>query len=255
MVGKIKYALLAIPFFFISHYSFTLEVPAAPEARVSDYALLLSKDSKYWLEKYLEAYEDKTGNQVVVATFDSLEGNSLEDFSIRLAEKWKIGQKGRDNGVILLIFKYDRKIRIEVGYGLEGSLPDAAASSIIRNVIAPHFRENDYSGGIKAGIEAIVNKLSGKDITYLESETVPDHWYDIHNLEKFIPAAFFLLFFLFFIVNLFRGRSSGYGGGSGGWGGGGSFGGGGGFSGGGGGGGFGGGGGGGFGGGGASGGW
>jgi uncharacterized protein len=99
---------------------------------------------------------------VVVAIFRSLEGESLEDFSIRLAERWRIGQKGLDNGVILLVFLEDRKLRMEVGYGLEGRLPDGVAGGIIRDQIAPSFRERRYADGIDAGLTAIFKAIAGE---------------------------------------------------------------------------------------------
>jgi uncharacterized protein len=97
----------------------------------------------------------------VVAIFRSLEGESLEDFSIRLAQAWRIGRKGLDNGVILLVFIDDRKMRIEVGYGLEGNLTDAVSSSILRDVVAPRFREKRIADGIGAGLDAIDQAIAG----------------------------------------------------------------------------------------------
>lgn len=97
--------------------------------------------------------------------FRSLEGESLEGFSIRLAQAWRIGQKGLDNGVIFLVFIDDRKMRIEVGYGLEANLTDAIASSILRNVVAPRFREGRIADGIGAGLDAIDQAIAG---TYRE---------------------------------------------------------------------------------------
>jgi uncharacterized protein len=151
---------------FISVFSlsllFALEVPNRADGYVTDRAGLLSPSAKAELEMMLRSFEETTSNQVVVATFPSLEGNSLEDFSMRLAEAWKVGQKGKDNGVIFLIFKNDRKIRIEVGYGLEGVLPDALAGQIISQVVAPYFRKGDYSGGILAGTDAIMKATKGE---------------------------------------------------------------------------------------------
>ncbi len=103
--------------------------------------------------------EQATGAQVVVAVFPSLEGESLEDFSIRLAERWRIGRKDLDDGAILLVFVQDRKVRIEVGYGLEGAIPDAEASRIIRESIAPRFREGRYDAGLEAAARAIYAKV------------------------------------------------------------------------------------------------
>src|SRR6185436_12574944 len=105
--------------------------------------------------------ERVSGNQVVVAIFRSLEGDSLEDFSIRLAQAWRIGRKDLDNGVIFLVFLDDRKMRIEVGYGLEGSLTDAVSSSILRDVVAPRFREGRIAEGIGAGLASIDRALAG----------------------------------------------------------------------------------------------
>jgi len=129
--------------------AFGLGVPERPEGRVTDRTGTLNRDQIHALEKKLTAFEKETTNQIAVLLIPSLEGDSLEDYSIRLAEKWKIGQQGRNNGVILLIVKNDRKLRIEVGYGLEGALPDALAGTIIRNEISPRFREGQfYQGGM-----------------------------------------------------------------------------------------------------------
>jgi len=138
-----------------------LTIPPAPQARVNDYAGALTPAERDRLEQKLAARERGTSNQVVVAIFRSLDGESLEDFSIRLAQAWRIGQKGLDNGVIFLVFTGDRKMRIEVGYGLESNLTDAISSSIIRNVVAPRFREGRIADGISAGVDAIDQAIAG----------------------------------------------------------------------------------------------
>jgi uncharacterized protein len=138
-----------------------LEVPPL-RGRVNDYAKLLSQERARALEAQLEKFEQETGHQVAVLTIPSLEGDSLEDFSIRVADSWKIGKKGFDNGAILLIARDDRRLRIEVGYGLEGVLPDAIASRIIREVITPRFRSGDYTGGIEAGVDSILKVAKGE---------------------------------------------------------------------------------------------
>ena len=106
--------------------------------------------------------KSETGHQIALLTVPTLEGDSLEDFSIRVAESWKIGKKGFDNGAILLIVRDDRRLRIEVGYGLEGVLPDAIANRIINEVITPRFRSGDYAGGIEAGVDSISRSPKGK---------------------------------------------------------------------------------------------
>jgi len=139
-----------------------LEVPPQPEGRVSDYTSTLTDSQIKVLERTLAAFEQETTNQIAVLIIPTLGGDSLEDYSIRLAEKWQIGQEGRDNGIILLVVMQDRKIRIEVGYGLEGALPDSLAGDIIRQVIAPRFRQGKFYEGMQAGITAIIAATKGE---------------------------------------------------------------------------------------------
>jgi uncharacterized protein len=138
-----------------------LRIPPPPDHRVNDYAGALAPADRDRLEQALIVREATSRNQVVVAIFRSLEGESLEDYSIRLAKAWRIGQKGLDNGVIFLVFLDDRKMRIEVGYGLEGSLTDAISSSILRDVVAPRFRAGQVGDGIGAGLDAIDRAIAG----------------------------------------------------------------------------------------------
>ncbi len=159
---KILYFFLLLSGFFFCTWAYALEIPERPASYVNDYAQLLSPTAKARLEERLTVFEKETSNQVVVAIFKSLEGGSLEDFSIKLAEKWKIGSKKNDNGVILLIFKDDRDVRIEVGYGLEGALPDATARMIIANEIVPSFRSADFDGGVEKAVTAIMQATRGE---------------------------------------------------------------------------------------------
>lgn len=119
------------------------------------------------LVRDLEAHESKTSNQVVVLTLPSLEGEPLESFSHRVATTWKLGQKGTENGVLLLLALRERKVRIEVGYGLEGTLTDLRSAHIIRQEIVPRLRSGDLPGGIAAGAHAILDTIEG---TYQASE-------------------------------------------------------------------------------------
>ncbi len=139
-----------------------LAVPPAPRARINDYAGALKPEERDALERRLAGRESGTSNQVAVAIFPSLEGESVEDFSIRLAQAWRIGGGGTDNGVILLIFLQERKTRIEVGYGLEANLTDAISSSILRDVVAPRFRQGKIADGIGAGVDAIQAAIAGQ---------------------------------------------------------------------------------------------
>ena len=138
-----------------------LRIPPAPDRRINDYAGVLTSAERDRLEQQLVERERGSGNQVVVAIFRSLDGESLEDFSIRLAQAWRIGRKDLDNGVIFLVFLDDRKMRIEVGYGLEPTLTDAVSSSILRDVVAPRFREGKVAAGIGAGLDAIEAAIKG----------------------------------------------------------------------------------------------
>jgi uncharacterized protein len=136
-----------------------------PAVRVNDYAKLLATADVQRLEALLTARERATGAQMVIAVFPSLEGESLEDFSIRLAERWRVGQKGLDNGVILLVFVNDRKARLEVGYGLEGAIPDAVAGQIIRESLAPAFREGRYAVGLENAVNAVFARIEATPVS------------------------------------------------------------------------------------------
>ena len=157
--GKIIIPSLLLLCLWLSHAS-ALEVPEYPKGRITDFTHTLSPNEISHLDKKLADFEKQTTNQIAVVMIPSLEGDNLEDYSIRLADKWKIGQKGKDNGVILLIVKNDRKLRIEVGYGLEGVLPDGLAGSIIRNKIAPYFKKQQFFHGINHGTTAIIEAIS-----------------------------------------------------------------------------------------------
>src|SRR3990167_3168179 len=138
----------------------SLDVPALT-GRVVDLAHVLSGSEAEKLTADLQMHETTTGNQVVVLTMLSLEGEPLEEYSHRVATTWKLGQKGTDNGALLLVALKERKVRIEVGYGLEGALTDAKSAQIIRNEIVPRFRAGDMPGGIAAGIQATLKTIEG----------------------------------------------------------------------------------------------
>jgi len=130
--------------------------------RVNDYAAILSPQAVQRIEHQLAQLELTDSTQVVVLTVPSLQGQVLEEFSIKVAEAWRIGQKGLDNGAILLVAKAERKIRIEVGRGLEGKLTDLISGRIIRSEIAPRFKNGDFDGGVSAGIIAIHAAVKGE---------------------------------------------------------------------------------------------
>jgi uncharacterized protein len=174
----------------LTSLAIALDVPPLG-GRVNDYANLMPAPRVQSLEQRLAQFETDTGHQIAVLTIPSLQGEDIEGFSIRVAESWKIGKKGFDNGAILVIARKDRKLRIEVGYGLEGVLPDAIASRIINEVIVPRFRDGNYPGGIEAGVETILNVTQTEklpeNIGHAKSGSVPDY------------LIGWLLFFSFFL--------------------------------------------------------
>ena len=141
-------------------------VPPLDNKRVHDEAQVLSTQTVQQLEFQLKQYEDSTSNQIAILIINSLEGDALEDYALRVAHnEWKLGQSKNDNGVLLLIVVDDHKVRIEVGYGLEGVLPDAICSRIIRNEMAPNFRRGDYDAGVLLAINAMVRAIGGEYVS------------------------------------------------------------------------------------------
>jgi uncharacterized protein len=131
--------------------------------RVVDEAAMIPADARRRIEDKLAAFEQRTGDQVVVLTVDSLDGEPIEDYSVRVAQTWKLGQKGKDNGVLLVVAKQDRKIRVDVGYGLEPTLTDLETGRII-DLMRPDFQKGDFGAGIEHGTEAILTALDGGEV-------------------------------------------------------------------------------------------
>jgi uncharacterized protein len=129
--------------------------------RVVDEAGILDAAQRAALTQKLADLEAKSTDQLVVVTLKSLQGTSIEDYGYQLGRHWQIGQKDKNNGVLLIVAPNERKVRIEVGYGLEGTLTDAISSYIIQNSILPRFRANDYPGGIARGVDDIIQVLTG----------------------------------------------------------------------------------------------
>ena len=152
--------LLLLAGLVLPGFVLALDVPPLT-GRIVDTAQLIAPDLAASLSQEIAAHERRTGKQVAVLTLPSLQGEPLEEFSHRVATTWKLGQKGTDNGVLLLVAAQDRRIRIEVGYGLEDVLTDAVTSRIIRNEMVPRFRAGEYSQGIAAGLRAILGTIEG----------------------------------------------------------------------------------------------
>ncbi|XSC52657.1 MAG: TPM domain-containing protein [Solidesulfovibrio sp. DCME] len=197
--------LLAAGGIFLLFFLLLLLIPSITRAlgvpkltgRVVDNAHLLSPQAASALDARLAEFERTDSTQVVVLTIPSLEGESLEEYAIKVAQAWGIGQKGKDNGALLLVSKGDRKVRIEVGYGLEGRLTDALSGRIIDYAIVPSFKAGKFDAGIENGVSAIIEAVRG------EYKTEPGHGGKAgHNDDN----AFFGLFILAILLTAFLSR-------------------------------------------------
>ena len=168
------------------------------EQRISDFTNTLSFQEWQQVDRLLKSFEDSTSTQVVVLMVSSLEGESIEEYANKTFTQNKIGQAKKDNGVLLVIAKQDHAMRIEVGYGLEGTLTDAITSQIIRQEITPYFKSDNYFGGIVTGVDAIMRATAGE--------------YQAESKGKRAPAAsagllaIFILFVLFILMPILSSR-------------------------------------------------
>jgi uncharacterized protein len=138
-------------------------IPPKPASYFNDYAGVVSKAAAQRFNEQLAQFERDTSNQIVVAVFPKMQSDSsIEDYTYRVKDFWKVGQKGSNNGAVLFVFVQDRKMYIQVGYGLEGALPDATCFDITEYQIKPRFRANDYEGGLAAGIDSIFKAVRGE---------------------------------------------------------------------------------------------
>ena len=173
---------------------------------VTDRAGVLGESAEAELESRLRAYDEQTSSQFVVVILSDLEGEGIEDAAMRIAEANRIGVKGRDNGLLFLVAIGDRKMRFEVGYGLEGVLTDALTSAIIREIVAPRFRDGDYAAGIIAGMDAAMRAARG--------EFQPTERKSARKDKKLnIGSVIFFIIILFVIIRRIRGGRGGRGGG------------------------------------------
>lgn len=181
--------------FLVAHVGFSQRaIPPLWGHRVHDEAHVLSASTIDELELMLEKHEDSTSNQIAILIIPSLEGDNLEEYSLRVAhDEWKLGTSGNDNGILLLVSVNEHKMRIEVGQGLEGVVPDAISSRIIRNEMAPFFRENNYDAGVKAGILSIIKAINN-EYTIDSEEPIKE----LTIKEKIVIGLF-----LFFVLGIF----------------------------------------------------
>jgi uncharacterized protein len=248
MTGRshIVWTVLLLGFVLRAGVAFSADLKFPPlMGRVVDDAGILSPSTISELDEMLAQHEHTTSEQIVVATLGSLQGHSIEDYGYQLGRSWGIGQKGKNNGAIFIVAPNEHKVRVEVGYGLEGQLTDAASRVIIENYITPQFRKGDFNAGVLAGTGAILRALGDDAAANLHSEAQPIAQPSEINSPSFSPLLWLLLIvIILFIVSRrsrypyvmrrggpYLGPGGGFGGGSSGGsgfaGGGGSFGGGG----------------------------
>ncbi|MCX6180226.1 MAG: TPM domain-containing protein [Chlorobiales bacterium] len=182
-----------------------IEVPVL-SGRINDYAAMISAPAKAEIEGKLKQFEASESTQIVILTVPSLKGDPIEDFSIRVAEAWKIGQKGSDNGVLLIVSRDDHKVRIEVGYGLEGKLTDLVAGRIVRDEIVPAFKAGQFDVGFAKGVSSIIAATHGE---YKAKSKA------VRNGDKpSFPLLFIIFLVIYIIFHLFKGFfGGGFGGG------------------------------------------
>ena len=230
--------LLVIVLCLFGTLAYALDFPALT-GRVVDQANVMTAESRADVEAKLKSLEDKSGIQLVVATVKSLQGGDIETYANELFRSWKLGQAQKNNGVLLLVAPAEHKVRIEVGYGLEGTLTDALSSVIISSAIIPPFKSGDFSGGIDRGVDGIISVLSGDTADWQPKVEVRQESPSA-DFDKLFPILFFLLivFICWYLIHNANGGTPGGTGGRGGrsvfvpyggssWGSGGGFGGGG----------------------------
>ena len=170
-------------------------------ARVIDQTGTLSGGAITRIEAKLADLEAKKGSQIAVLIVPSTQPEDIEQFGIRVAEAWKLGRKKIDDGAILIVAKNDRRVRIEVGYGLEGSLPDAIASRIIAETVTPHFKLGDYDGGVEAGVNQMISVVNGEPLPE------PDRKWEKHGgFSNMLPLLLIVVFVASRVLNAMFGR-------------------------------------------------
>lgn len=189
--------LLMLGFFVLP--AFSLDVPKL-ETPIMDKADVINSSDERDLNQKLTNLSNETGIQVAVLTIPSLDGEALESYSMKVVEDWKLGQKGVDNGVLLLVSIGDRELRIETGYGVEGDLTDTKCGLIIRNVITPHFQDGDYSKGIVQGVTAIVENVAVNFSENSENPIVLEDD-DSDDWEGFLVVGIFVAFFSIVMIS------------------------------------------------------
>ncbi len=202
--------LLAAAFLLATQFVAGAEVAVPPlKARVTDLTGTLSAEQRAVLEQKLAAFENSKGAQIAVLLVLTTQPEAIEQYSIRVAEAWKLGRKGVDDGVLFLVARNDRKLRIEVGRGLEGAIPDVIAKRIGSDIVSPYFRQGDFYGGITAGIERIIKTIEGEPLPAPKAQQKPGTAFE--DIEFMLVFGFVLVFVIGSILRAILGRFAGSG--------------------------------------------
>ena len=194
-------ALLLFVFGVVVPFSNLLAIPVpALSGRVNDYGSMISARARADIEAKLQQLEAAESTQIVILTVPSLQGDPIEDFSIKVAEAWKIGHKGSDNGVLLIVSRDDHKVRIEVGYGLEGKLTDFLAGRIIRDEIYPAFKAGQFDVGFSRAVDALIAVVHGEYKVKPQAK---------RGSKPSMPLLAIILLVIYFISQIFRGHRGG----------------------------------------------
>jgi uncharacterized protein len=213
MTTRARFLILAL-LFAAALPALALDIPPAPTRWFTDTAGVVPPTDGDLLNAKLQQFEQSSGAQFIIYVFPALGGESLEDFTIRCVERWKVGQKKYDNGLVLFVFVQEKKIRVEVGYGLEGTITDAYSSRVIRDYLAPAFQQGQYGRGLNAGADAIIAKIRGGEAPVPPLQPSGSQSQQSDDDGTSVQAVIFILFMVFFIVvpMLARGRRRGGGG-------------------------------------------
>lgn len=169
--------------------------PGTPSGYVNDFVKVLSTEAKQSLETELTAFEKQTSNEITVAIVPDMGGDYIENYAVKLFEEWGIGKKDKDNGVLLLLSIEERQMRIEVGYGLEGALPDSVAQSILNNNMMPLLKAGDYDGAVTAGVHAIEQATKGEYTAPSQKQNALEQLLQENPMSVLIPLLFLFQFF------------------------------------------------------------
>jgi uncharacterized protein len=203
---------------------FDIKIPPAPDRWVTDTAGFLSPGTVQALDQKLELYEKETGHQILVYVGQTTEEYPIEDFAIKVFEAWKVGRKGLDDGLVLFIMAQDRTVRIEVGYGLEGVIPDIIAGRIINDVLLPKIRAGDADAGVRDAVDSVIGTISGPQAAPGQEPEAPSFKWEgkitVKTIFIIIGIILFLILFithpslaLWLLVNILSGGRAGGGGG------------------------------------------